>query len=95
MAMASSEPTQVLDDLLSTLESRLAQASAAPAIVTTHGDAIGAVLAEPPRATAVVSLRDAPVVDAFRQALTDGLIRVDVVNRLLTLINEVIVRLVP
>jgi len=53
-------------------------------------DAIDDVLAGPRRTTAVVSLRDAPEVEAFRQALTDGLIRVDTVNQLLRLVNEVV-----
>ncbi len=57
-----------------------------------RGDAIDQVLAEAPRSTGIVSLRDAPEVAAFRNELTDGLIRVDTANQLLRLINEVVVR---
>lgn len=98
----SSTSTQILEDLLDTLERRLdGGASTAAADKDAQGadarctDAISAVLAGEPRSTSVVSLREAPAVQAFRQALTDGLIRVDTANRLLRLINEVIVRLVP
>lgn len=86
----SNEATQILDDLLKTLDGRLAASGP-----SARGDAIDAVLAEPPRTTAVTSLRESPAVAEFRQALTDGLIRVDTANRLLTLINSVITRLVP
>ncbi len=82
--------TQVLNDLLDTLDQRISAAQGAgPA------DAIGRVLAEPARTTAVTSLHDAPVVEAFRQALSDGLIRVDTANQLLQLLNTVIVKLIP
>jgi hypothetical protein len=113
--------TQILDDLLATIESKLRMNGAAgglgpesqsrglpasedtgrpTACGTTDGDtgrvdAITTVLNEEPRTTAVVSLREDPAVEAFRQALTDGLIRVDTANRLLRLINEIIVRMVP
>lgn len=86
----SNENTGILDDLLNTLESKLV-ARNEPARV----DAITAVLQSEPRQTAVSSLREAPQVEAFRQALVDGLIRVDTANRLLSLINEIVVRLVP
>jgi hypothetical protein len=89
--MSDHESTQILDDLLNTLESRLG----ARAPESQHEDAIAAVLNEEPRRTAAVSLADAPAVEAFRQALTDGLIRVDTANRLLRLINEIVVRLIP
>lgn len=94
----SSTSTQILDDLLNTLDRRLNGAgAAAPAdgADARRADAISAVLAGEPRSTGVESLREAPAVQAFREALTDGLIRVDTANRLLRLINEVIVRLVP
>lgn len=100
----NSEATQILDDLLSTLETKL-DAQTQPQVQTQtqaqiqtqspRADAIAAVLAEAPRTTAVVSLREAPAITEFRQALTDGLIRVDTANRLLRLINEIVVRLVP
>lgn len=86
----SNEATQILDDLLKTLDSKL---GASPA--TGRGDAIDAVLADAPRTTAVTSLREAQAVADFRQALMDGLIRVDTANRLLRLVNEVVTRLVP
>jgi hypothetical protein len=85
-------PTQVLDDLLDTLQSRLD--------VPDHSardesdDAIDEVLQSPARRTQVRPLRDAPEMAAFRQALTDGMIRVDTVNRLLRLINEIVVKLI-
>ena len=57
-----------------------------------HRDAIDAELSRPTRATAVVSLRDAPEMAAFRQEWVDGLIRVDTANQLLRLLNELITR---
>ena len=65
-----------------------------PQNVTEAGDAIEAVLASPARATAVRSLRDSPEIEAFRQALVDGLIRADTVNKLLGLINEIVGQLI-
>lgn len=56
-------------------------------------DAIDAELAAPARVTGVVSLREAPEIQAFRQELIDGLIRTDTVNQLLHLANTVISRL--
>jgi len=56
-------------------------------------DAIDTELARPARTTAVVSLKDAAEVEAFRNELIDGLIRVDTANQLLRLANEVITRL--
>ena len=58
------------------------------------GDAIDAVLASPARTTGVRSLRSSPEIEAFRQALVDGLIRADTVNRLLRLVNEVVGQLI-
>lgn len=57
-------------------------------------DAIGAELSRPARTTAVVSLREAPEVEAFRNELIDGLIRADTVNQLLRLVNEAMTRLI-
>lgn len=59
---------------------------------TARRDAIDAELARPARATGVVSLREAPEVEAFREELVNGLIRVDTVNRLLRLVNELVAR---
>jgi hypothetical protein len=87
--MASNDATQVLDELLATLETRLTASG-------TDGreDAIDAVLGSPARTTNVTSLREAPEVASFREALIDGLIRVDTANRLLRLVNEIVIRLV-
>lgn len=56
------------------------------------GDAITQELASPARTTAVSRLRHAPEVEAFRQELLDGLIRVDTANRLLRLVDRIIVQ---
>lgn len=84
--------TGELERLLSTLESLVESSKADPTGQgTTHkSDAIDSVLASPARATAVRSLRSAPEIEAFRQALVDGLIRTDTVNQLLRLVNEVV-----
>ena len=87
--MAASDVTRVLDELLETLESKAGTQSE-----NGRGDAIDAVLSAEPRTTKVASLRDSPEVRAFREALVDGLIRVDTANQLLRLVNELIVRLV-
>lgn len=83
----ANEGTRILDELLDTLELRLDRRRS-----DGHDDAITAVLNREPRRTAVTSLRDSPVVESFRQALTDGLIRVDTANKLLGLMNELVVR---
>jgi len=57
------------------------------------GDAIDLILASPRRETEVRSLRHDPAVEAFRRELTDGLIRVDTANRLLSLVNTVVTAL--
>lgn len=79
---------EVLDDLLTTLENGSLQRAESGG-----GDAIDRVLNTSPRSTATRSLRDAPEVLAFRQALTDGMIRVDTVNRLLRLVDAIVTRL--
>ena len=71
-----------LDSLLEELELRVRQ--------TDRQDAIDAVLAGEPRTTAVRSLRNQEVVQRFRQELSDGLIRVDTVGRLLDLIRTIV-----
>ncbi|MFO0972758.1 MAG: hypothetical protein U1A27_04865 [Phycisphaerae bacterium] len=82
-AAAASAPTSAADP----------SGSAAPKIAAAGGDAIDAVLAGAPRTTAVVSLVDSPVMQKFRQELTDGLIRVDTVNQLLQLAALVLSKL--
>lgn len=77
--------TQVLDELTAALEGAGRRRGG--------GDAIERTLSEPGRSSAVRSLREAPEVDAFRQELIDGLIRVDTANRLLQLLNTVVTRL--
>ncbi|NLX23617.1 MAG: hypothetical protein GXY55_18345 [Phycisphaerae bacterium] len=76
-----------LDRLVRTLDAVLTDTSETP------GDAIDRVLAAPGRTTAVRSLADAPEIEAFRQELLDGLIRADTINRLLRLINDVVIPL--
>jgi len=77
-----------LEQLLTNVQTLLdANAKAQP------GDAIGTELSRPARTTAVVSLQDAPEVEAFRNELIDGLIRVDTVNQLLRLVNDAMTRL--
>ena len=81
-----SDVTAELDRLIDRLEPSVNQGPAS-------GDAIDAVLAASPRTTAVRSLRNDPVVEAFRRELVDGLIRVDTLNRLLGLVNTVVTAL--
>jgi hypothetical protein len=81
---------KILNELLGTLQERLDKQEQKG-----RDDAITAVLNTPPRQTAVASLRESAVVETFREALVDGLIRVDTANRLLQLINDVIVKLIP
>lgn len=66
---------------------------ALPRAATGGGDAIDRILSAGDRETAVASLRDSDVVNAFRDELTDGLIRVDTANRLLGLVSQIIARL--
>ena len=90
----NNQATEVLDDLLSTLESAAGgQSSSDGSIKSISGDAIDAVLSSPKRTTKVSSLRDAPEVRAFREALIDGLIRIDTANQLLRLVNTLITRI--
>jgi len=78
--------TAELDRLMEALEG----AAAAPAEGLQEGDAIDRERNAAPRVTHVRGLRDAPEVEAFRQALIDGLIRTDTANRLLQLLNRII-----
>ncbi|MHC4443821.1 MAG: hypothetical protein ACYTF1_04780 [Planctomycetota bacterium] len=89
----NNQATEVLDDLLSTLESAAGGESGNGSIERISGDAIDAVLSSPKRTTKVTSLRDAPEVRAFREALVDGLIRIDTANQLLRLVNTIITRI--
>ncbi len=90
-----------LDRLIETLGGAVARAAHASPVQNSPAatpspvmprDAIEAVLASPPRQTAIAPLREAPEVQAFRDALLDGLIRVDTANRLLRLVNDIILR---
>lgn len=83
--MGQEGTTNQLDRLLNTLEAALRESAT--------GDAISRELAAAMRETQVASLRQAAEVRAFREALVDGLIRVDTVNQLLRLVNEAVVRL--
>lgn len=75
-----------LDRLIETLDQEMLQQPGT-------GDAIDLILASPRRETAVRSMRHEPAVEAFRRELTDGLVRVDTANRLLTLVNAVVTAL--
>lgn len=87
----TTELTRDLDHLLAALDGVRAksetQTAAPPA------DAIAVELVRPSRTTAVVSLREAPEIEAFRSELVNGLIRADTANQLLRLLNEVVIRL--
>ncbi len=87
----TAELTRDLDHLLTALES--VQAKNDTPIAPPPADAIAVELARPARTTAVVSLREAPEIEAFRNELVDGLVRADTVNRLLRLLDEVVIRL--
>ncbi len=60
-----------------------------------NGDAIDAILAGAPRTTNARPLRDHKVVRRFRRELSDGLIRVDTVNQLLSLIRSAVEAALP
>lgn len=78
-----------LESLLSTLDSAIEKADSERGI----DDAIDAELRGPARTSGVVSLRDSPAVEAFREELVSGMIRVDTVNRLLRLVDLVVTRM--
>lgn len=80
-----------LDQIIDQLD-QTAGAAAPPATgaAPATGDAINRVLDAPPRTTAVKSLRDEPVMQQFRQELTDGLIRADTVRQFLAIIQQVL-----
>jgi hypothetical protein len=75
-------------------EGRAGEPHEAAARAGADADAIERELSSAPRTTSVMSLRDSQVVETFRSELTDGLIRVDTVNRLLRLVNEIVLRLI-
>jgi hypothetical protein len=77
-----------LDQLISLLEKTAAAQDAVA--VSAPADAISAELSRPRRTTAVQALRDSTEMAAFRQEYQDGLIRVDTLNRALTLVSQVI-----
>jgi hypothetical protein len=85
--MTASEVNQTLDALVGTLEGAVRRQGGGA------GDAIDEVLNAQERSTQAVSIRQSPEVEAFRQELTDGLIRADTVNQVLRLVNEWVVRL--
>ena len=58
------------------------------------GDAIDQVLAGADRKTAASSLRESDLANAFRDELSNGLIRADTVNRLLQIVDEVLRKLI-
>jgi hypothetical protein len=87
----NTDTNRILDDLLATME-KIEQNTAAQQ-AQSGGDAIDRTLASPPRTTNVRSLRDSLEVRAFRQALTDGLIRADTANQLLKLVDRVLTTL--
>ncbi|MEE8169059.1 MAG: hypothetical protein V3T70_00795 [Phycisphaerae bacterium] len=90
------EPETTLDQLVDRLDQLLA-ASTPPRRSTAGGpkDAIDRVLATPARTTAVRSLRDDPVLVAFRRELSDGRIRVATAQRALQLLSTVVQKLLP
>ena len=77
--------TEQLDRLITAVDEQSAPTHSAGA-----GDAIDREIGRKPRITNVGSLRDAPEVQAFREALIDGFIRVDTANQLLRLLNTII-----
>ncbi len=77
--------TEQLDRLIAAVDQKTVDSDDA-----SRKDAIDRELARRPRVTQVDSLRDAPEVQAFREALLDGLVRVDTANQLLRLLNTVI-----
>jgi hypothetical protein len=78
--------TEELDRLVHTLETGTATAAGT-------ADAIDAVLASPARTSEIRVLRHDPIIEAFRRELTDGLVRVDTANQLLSLVNTVLTTL--
>ena len=85
--MSENQSTSVLDQLLATLD---AAADKEPKTFTGNPDAITLKMAKERRKTNVTSVRDDPVMEAFRQELTDGLIRVDTVQKVISLVNTVV-----
>ena len=86
--MANQTNTTEIDRLLEAL-GRVAS----PNMQAAAMDAIDLELHRPARTTAVQGLSDSAEMQAFRQALIDGLIRADTVNAALKLVNEVLTRI--
>lgn len=78
--------TKALEQLLKTLQAVAAPAAEGPP----KRDAIDDILGAAPRTTAAASLRDDPIMQRFRAELADGMVRIDTVNALLKLINNVL-----
>ena len=78
------ETMRELDDLLDALDAGLDDKGAA------SDDAIDRILSSPARATKARSFRDHETMQRFRQELTDGLVRVDTVQRVLSLLDSAI-----
>lgn len=80
---------EALDKLVEAVDK--ASAAVEPGATPAARDAIDEALERPARETRVVSLAESPVMQSFRQELSDGLIRIDTLNqvlRMLTLITE-------
>jgi hypothetical protein len=82
-----------LETLIATLENVLRNTLDPPADPAHASDAIDRELAAPARQTRVISLRDTDVMAAFRDELSDGLIRADTVNRVLQLVNDIVMKM--
>ena len=76
------ETNDPLSTLLDRLEERIESVAGR--------DAIDRVLAERRRTTDARSLRDHEVVQKFREELTDGFVRADTAQRLLSLVEAVV-----
>lgn len=93
-----SQNTALFDALINRLSSQLAAADGGgtPAAETPPAprapDAIDDILASPPRATNVRSLRDDPVIVSFRRELMNGMIRADTAHKLLGLLSTLLDR---
>jgi hypothetical protein len=81
------------ETLITTLENVLRNTLDSPGGAAGATDAIDRELAAPERQTRVISLRDTDVMAAFRDELSDGLIRADTVNRVLQLVNDIVMKM--
>lgn len=71
------------------LESVLAQLEKSVQ-ATVPPDALDRILAEPPRASAVTSLRETPAMQAFRTELAAGMVRAETALRVLDLVSRLV-----